>query len=92
MGDDWHIKYLIDLEWACSLPVETLRPPYSLTGCTADDLVGPQLDTFSEGHREFMEIFEEERNHFAPRNRVRTDITVNLRSIPQLRKPTDPCY
>jgi len=70
VGNDWHIKFLIDLEWACSLPVETLRPPYWLTGRPADDLVGQYLDTFSEAHREFMEIFEEEEKSFAPRNGI----------------------
>ena len=24
---EWNIKYLIDLEWACSLPIEMLHPP-----------------------------------------------------------------
>jgi hypothetical protein len=68
VDDDWHIKCLIDLEWACSLPVETMRPPYWLTGRAADDLIGQHLDSFSEAHHEFMEIFEEEEQLFPPRN------------------------
>lgn len=64
VDDNWHIKYLIDLEWACSLPAETLRPPYWLTSLSADDIVGKHLDTFNKAHHEFMEIFEEEEKSF----------------------------
>ncbi|CAD6445326.1 d571664c-5b90-4b14-a3af-6e38a8324e15-CDS [Sclerotinia trifoliorum] len=60
VDDDWNIKCLIDLEWACSLPVETMRPPYWLTSRPVDDLVGQHLDSFSKAHGEFTEIFEEE--------------------------------
>jgi hypothetical protein len=34
VDQDWHIKHIIDLEWACSLPIEMLGPPYWMTGCT----------------------------------------------------------
>lgn len=27
VDEKWNIKYLIDLEWACSLPIEMLHPP-----------------------------------------------------------------
>ena len=37
---DWHIKYIIDLEWACSLPIEMLTPPYWITNCAVDELEG----------------------------------------------------
>lgn len=60
VDDEWHIKYLVDLEWACSLPAETLRPPYWLTGRTADDIPGEQLVTFSKAHDKFMNVFEEQ--------------------------------
>ncbi|KAJ8059608.1 hypothetical protein OCU04_011263 [Sclerotinia nivalis] len=70
VDDDWNIKCLIDLEWACSLPVETMRPPYWLTGCPADDLVGQNIDSFSKAQHEFMEVFEEEEKSFPPGNNV----------------------
>lgn len=70
VDDNWHIKCLIDLEWACSLPVETLRPPYWLTGCPADDLIGQRLKDFSEAHHEFVDTFEEEEKSFPPRGGV----------------------
>lgn len=66
VDEQWHIKYLIDLEWACSLPAETLRPPYWLTGRAVDGLRGEHLDTFSKAHDEFMEIFEEEEKRYPP--------------------------
>lgn len=56
----WHIKYIVDLEWACSLPAEILRPPYRLTGRTADNILGEDLDTFSKAHEQLTKIFEEE--------------------------------
>lgn len=68
VDDQWHIKYLIDLEWAPSLPADTLRPPYWLTGHSADNLVGQELDTFNKAHHEFMEIFEEEEKSYPLRN------------------------
>ena len=77
VDNDMHIICLIDLEWACSLPVETLRPPYWLTSRPADDLVGEHLDTFGKVHHEFMEIFEEEEKMFPPRDGIssyRTDM------------------
>ena len=60
VDDDWNIVPLIDLEWACSLPIQTLRPPYWSTGCLADDLIGERLDNFTKANDEFMKIFEEE--------------------------------
>lgn len=66
VDEQWHIKCLVDLEWACSLPAETLRPPFWLTGHTADDIVGERLVTFSEAHAKFVDIFEEEERQFPP--------------------------
>ncbi|KAJ5545521.1 hypothetical protein N7461_007825 [Penicillium sp. DV-2018c] len=66
VDDQWHIKYLVDLEWACSLPAETLRPPYWLTGHTIDHLLDECLTTFSKEHDKLMEIFEQEERQFPP--------------------------
>lgn len=68
VDDDSNVKCLIDLDWACSLPVETMRPPYWLTGYAADELVDENLHSFSEAHHEFMEFFEEEENLFPLRD------------------------
>lgn len=68
IDSDWNVKFVIDLEWACSLPAETLRPPYWLTGCSVDELTGGHLETFSEAYEEFVGIFEEEEQQFSPIN------------------------
>jgi len=60
VDDEWNIKYLIDLEWACSLPMEMQHPPYWLTSQTVDGLVGEQLTLFDEIYREFLDIFAHE--------------------------------
>ncbi|KAF2802979.1 uncharacterized protein BDZ99DRAFT_454275 [Mytilinidion resinicola] len=57
---DWHITSIIDLEWACVLPIEMQHPPYWLTGASIDRLVGEELEAFESVHAEFMAIFEEE--------------------------------
>ncbi|KAL4802052.1 hypothetical protein BDV18DRAFT_147438 [Aspergillus unguis] len=64
VDEQWNVKYLIDLEWASSLPAETMRPPYWLTGHTADEIYGERLDTFSKAHSELMEVFEEEEKRY----------------------------
>jgi hypothetical protein len=60
VDSNWRIKCLVDLEWACSLPAETLRPPYWLTGRPVDDLIGEHHGAFNKTHHEFVDIFEEE--------------------------------
>ncbi|KAE8311255.1 hypothetical protein BDV41DRAFT_565942 [Aspergillus transmontanensis] len=60
----WHVKCLVDLEWACSLPAETLRPPYWLTGRSIDDLTGEHLEAFKKVYEEFLDVFEEEEKSF----------------------------
>lgn len=63
---DWNIKWVIDLEWACSLPAETLQPPYWLTGRHVDGLTEEHHDAFREACAEFMDIFEEEEEKSYP--------------------------
>ncbi|KAJ5515609.1 hypothetical protein N7527_007169 [Penicillium freii] len=67
VDSNWNVKFVIDLEWACSLPAETLHPPYWLTGCSVDELTGEHLETFSEAYEEFVGVFEEEKQ-FSPIN------------------------
>ena len=58
VDQDWHITSLIDLEWACSLPVEMQQPPYWITGDTLDHLTGEKLENFVQARNKFMSIFE----------------------------------
>ena len=58
VDEQWNIKYLIDMEWACSLPVEMQQPPHWLISCGVDEMVGESLSKYNEIREEFMEEFE----------------------------------
>lgn len=61
VDNNWNIKCLIDLEWACSQLVEMIHPPPWLTN-QAIDLIS--LDEYRVLHAEFMDAFaEEEKTH-----------------------------
>lgn len=59
VDDQWHIKCLIDLEWASTRPVEMINPPHWLSDQALDQLAF-HLDDFSELFHEFMTCFREE--------------------------------
>ncbi|KAL1973112.1 hypothetical protein VTN31DRAFT_6654 [Thermomyces dupontii] len=44
VDDDWHITCLVDLEWACSRPIEMVQPPHWLTNKAADVIVPEEFD------------------------------------------------
>ncbi|CAI7623053.1 unnamed protein product [Penicillium manginii] len=80
VDSQWNVKYVIDLEWACSLPAETFRPPYWLTGRSVDELNDEYLEIFRRAYEEFVDIFEEEEKQFPPINNAysyRTDLMRN---------------
>ncbi|RWQ93367.1 hypothetical protein C8Q69DRAFT_487982 [Paecilomyces variotii] len=54
---DWNIKCLIDLEWACSRPIEMLHPPRWLTNQAIDEM---DADKYAQIHQEFVEILQNE--------------------------------
>lgn len=60
VDSDWHVTAVIDLEWACVLPIEMLHPLYWLTGMPIDGLVGEELQAFTNVHTEFLAAFEKE--------------------------------
>lgn len=61
VDENWKITSLIDLEWACALPVELRTPPYWLTGRPIDDIEnGEHLQRFQEIMTEFIDTFEEQ--------------------------------
>ncbi|KKY13734.1 hypothetical protein UCRPC4_g06919 [Phaeomoniella chlamydospora] len=75
VDQDWHVKSIIDLEWACSLPSEMLQPPYWITDEPIDHLTGENLEKFSKVRDKFMSIFEREEKLYthtnqAPRTRM----------------------
>ena len=55
VDEDWNIKCIIDLEWACSYPIEMLHPPYWLTNQAVDMMDAGEYDKV---RREFMDILE----------------------------------
>ncbi|KMU83985.1 hypothetical protein CIHG_01769 [Coccidioides immitis H538.4] len=62
VDDDWNVKCLIDLEWACSRPVEMIHPPYWLANQTIDMV---DVDDYESLRKEFMEALEEENEEHA---------------------------
>lgn len=63
VDDNWNIKCLIDLEWACSHPAEMIQPPYWLTNQSIDLI---SMDDYEILHTEFMNAFAEEENKIKP--------------------------
>ncbi|KAJ5731709.1 uncharacterized protein N7483_006217 [Penicillium malachiteum] len=61
VDDKWNITCLIDLEWACSHPVEMIHPPQWLTNEAID---GMNKTKYEELHKEFMEILVSEETKF----------------------------
>ena len=60
VDEEWHIKCIIDLEWACALPMEMQNPPYWLTSRNVDELEDEELAVYNDVWEEFMEAFENE--------------------------------
>lgn len=57
VDEQWNITSLIDLEWACSHPVEMIHPPHWLTN---DSIDGINKSEFEKLHAEFMSVLIEE--------------------------------
>lgn len=57
---DWNIKHIIDLEWACSLPLGDLLPPFWLTGKGVDQIEGIEYERFKACYKQFVETFKQE--------------------------------
>ncbi|KAJ9259392.1 hypothetical protein DTO207G8_955 [Paecilomyces variotii] len=61
VDSEWNITCLVDLEWACSRPIEMLMPPHWLTNKGIDQLETSEYDSI---RTEFMGILtEEEKEH-----------------------------
>lgn len=61
VDSEWNITCLVDLEWACSRPIEMLMPPHWLTNKGIDQLETSEYDSI---RTEFMDILtEEEKEH-----------------------------
>ncbi|KAL5336614.1 hypothetical protein BJX70DRAFT_400402 [Aspergillus crustosus] len=51
LDKDWNIKHIIDLEWACSVPLEHALAPCWLTDNQADELTGAEYEEFEKHYR-----------------------------------------
>lgn len=57
---EWHITCLVDLEWACSQPIEMVRLPHWLTNKGVDEMTA---DEYNAIRVEFMNILAAEERH-----------------------------
>jgi hypothetical protein len=56
----YDITSLPDLEWFCALPIETLHPPFWLSGHAVDELGEENKKDYEDMSTEFLEIFKRE--------------------------------
>lgn len=56
---DWHITCLVDLEWACTRPIEMLRTPIWLTNKAMDE-IAEESEEYDIMRMEFMDILATE--------------------------------
>ncbi|OJD16068.1 hypothetical protein AJ78_03741 [Emergomyces pasteurianus Ep9510] len=57
VDEEWNIISLIDLEYACSRPIEMLHPPYWFTSPHMNTI---DVDHYTAAHREFMTLMEQQ--------------------------------
>ncbi|KFY02890.1 hypothetical protein O988_01841 [Pseudogymnoascus sp. VKM F-3808] len=59
--EQWNVQTVIDLEWACSQPVEMQLPPYWLTSRSVDGFTDPESIAELDGLlKEYFDIYAEE--------------------------------
>ncbi|KAJ5735217.1 uncharacterized protein N7483_000342 [Penicillium malachiteum] len=59
IDDDWHITCLVDLEWACSRPIEMIRTPTWLTNQACDE-IAEDTSEYNKIRSEFIDIMANE--------------------------------
>lgn len=64
VDDNWNITRIIDLEFACSWPLEFQQPPYWLGGQCVNEV---DRDSLSTHHGRFVQILEEQEELLALR-------------------------
>ena len=72
VDENWRIKCIIDLEWACIKPMDMMLPPVWLTGRKVDELPkGDLLDNYKKMLDEFFDCFEiEEKLYFSTGSKI----------------------
>ncbi|KAL5334630.1 hypothetical protein BJX70DRAFT_411134 [Aspergillus crustosus] len=78
VDDDWHITSLVDLEWACSLPIEMLHPPHWLTSMAVDRIDSHE---YNQVRSEFMSALDAEENGCSHASGNASTVSPKLSSI-----------
>lgn len=76
VDDDWNITSIIDLEFACSLPVEFAQPPYWLSGGLIEDV---KPDEFGPKHARFVDLLASEEESLCTRASYGERLSVTMR-------------
>lgn len=64
VDDDWHITSLVDLEWACSRPIEMIRTPTWLTNKAVDEIAEDAAE-YDTVRTEFIDILASQEKSLA---------------------------
>lgn len=62
VDDKWRITCLVDLEWACSRPIQMVEPPYWLTNKGVDEIDVEEFDTLRKEIMSIMRGVETEKS------------------------------
>lgn len=63
VDDKWHITCLVDLEWACSRPIQMVEPPYWLTNKGVDEI---DVEEYDKLRKELLTIMDAEETETSP--------------------------
>ncbi|KAE8153020.1 hypothetical protein BDV25DRAFT_44741 [Aspergillus avenaceus] len=77
VDEKWNITSLVDLEWACSLPIEMIQPPHWLTNPAVDRIVSSE---YNNSRLEFMRALtdnEEESDYSISNDRFSVSLSLS---------------
>lgn len=80
VDDNWQITSLVDLEWACSRPVEMVRTPTWLTNRAIDEIAEEATD-YDTIRSEFIEIMANEERSLGLQPEEQGQMEANLSEI-----------
>ncbi|KAJ5720468.1 uncharacterized protein N7483_008402 [Penicillium malachiteum] len=80
VDDNWHITSLVDLEWACSRPIEMIRTSTWLTTKTMDEITEEAVE-YDAARSEFLESMANEEKAMGVLLRKEGQITRSLSEI-----------
>lgn len=77
---DWRITSLVDLEWACTRPMEMLRTPTWLTNKACDEIAEGGKEEYDKARMEFMDtLASEEQKLGAPHHDGKPQLSVVMK-------------